>query len=80
MATIVRQEISQIDSSQADGEETSIRQLVDGDRMEFQRFMIDDLSKIAGMGNIQPSFDLEQVNCKTALLLPVGRRKFSARQ
>lgn len=39
------------------------------DLREFQKFVI-DLSKVAGVGNIQSSFALKQVKYKTALPLP----------
>ena len=43
--------------------------VVVADLREFQTFVI-DLSKIAGVGNIQSSFALKQVKYKTALPLP----------
>jgi Lrp/AsnC family leucine-responsive transcriptional regulator len=39
------------------------------DLMEFQRF-VTDLTKIAGVGNIQSSIALKEVKCQTALPLP----------
>jgi Lrp/AsnC family leucine-responsive transcriptional regulator len=39
------------------------------DLQEFQKFVI-ELSKVAGVGNIQSSFALKQVKYKTALPLP----------
>jgi Lrp/AsnC family leucine-responsive transcriptional regulator len=46
--------------------------VVVSDLGEFQRF-VTDLSKHAGVGNIQSSVALKQVKYKTALPLPAGR-------
>jgi DNA-binding Lrp family transcriptional regulator len=47
----------------------------------FERFILDFLSRVPGVGNIKSSFALKQVKYKTALPLPdrapMGRRKAS---
>lgn len=51
--------------------------VVVSDLQEFQRF-VTDLSKIAGLGNIQSSVALKQVKYKTALPLTAGHHPASS--
>ena len=48
------------------------------DVQALERFIVDFLARIPGVGNIKSSFALKQVKYKTALPLPDGKRERSA--
>jgi DNA-binding Lrp family transcriptional regulator len=52
------------------GSSDYLLRVVVSDLDEYQRFVVDFLSRIPGVGNIRSSFALKQVKYKTALPLP----------
>lgn len=55
------------------GDSDYLIRVVVSDVPALERFIVDFLSKIPGVGNIQSSFALKQVKYKTALPLPDSR-------
>ena len=53
--------------------------VVVSDLVEFQNFVM-ELSKIAGIGNIQSSISLKEVKYKTALPIPMANHKATKKQ
>ncbi len=55
------------------GDSDYLLRVVVSDVQELERFIVDVLAKIPGVGNIKSSFSLKQVKYQTALPLPTGR-------
>ena len=61
------------------GDADYLLRVVVADVQSLERFILDKLTRIAGVANIKSSFALKQVKYQTALPLPGGNRK-AARQ
>ena len=57
------------------GDSDYLLRVVVPDIQALERFIVDHLTKIAGIANIRSSFALKQVKYQTALPLPVGVEK-----
>jgi Lrp/AsnC family leucine-responsive transcriptional regulator len=57
------------------GDSDYLLRVVVPDIQALERFIVDHLTKIAGIANIRSSFALKQVKYQTALPLPAGPRK-----
>ncbi len=57
------------------GDSDYLLRVVVPDIQALERFIVDHLTKIAGIANIRSSFALKQVKYQTALPLPAGHRK-----
>ena len=55
------------------GDSDYLLRVVVSDVQELERFIVEFLAKIPGVGNIKSSFALKQVKYQTALPLPTGR-------
>ncbi len=61
------------------GDSDYLLRVVVSDVQALERFIVDFLSRIPGVGNIKSSFALKQVKYKTALPLPGAKRVQAAR-
>jgi Lrp/AsnC family transcriptional regulator, leucine-responsive regulatory protein len=61
------------------GDSDYLLRVVVSDVQALERFIVDFLSRIPGVGNIKSSFALKQVKYKTALPLPGAKRVPAAR-
>jgi Lrp/AsnC family transcriptional regulator, leucine-responsive regulatory protein len=62
------------------GSSDYLLRVVVSDLDEYQRFVVDFLSRIPGVGNIRSSFALKQVKYKTALPLPRADAEMRAKR